>query len=384
MGDGGRAQRGRVRAAAPSPMSFLLLSFSFHFVITFEHKDPNMPKTRIGIIGAGGIFRSRHFPGLAKIDNAEVVAICNRSEESGRKIAYEFGLSPDLVTDPDALLARDDIDAVMIGTWPYKHCPFVLASLEAGKHTFVQARMAMNLAEAKQMYSRGEETGLVTQICPAPPWKAGRFLRRLIDEGYCGDIYNVYVQDIGGGLVDKDSPLHWRMIDRYSGLNALGMGIAMERVHRVLGYFSSITARTETFTRERPLADGGGSGLVERPETVHILGRMKNGAEGAFLFTSMARFGDGSRLEIYGSEGTLIYNMGSKVMGGKAGDGKLSELTIPADEIAEWTVEQDFVNAINGGPQGDTSFYEGVRYMELTEAIARSMELGQTIQLPLS
>ena len=50
-------------------------------------------KIRIGIIGAGGIFRTRHFPGLAKIDDAEVVAICNRSADSGGKIAAEFGSS---------------------------------------------------------------------------------------------------------------------------------------------------------------------------------------------------------------------------------------------------------------------------------------------------
>jgi len=342
-----------------------------------------MPTVRIGIIGAGGIFRSRHFPSLAKIDNAEIVAICNRSEESGRKIADEFGLSPDVTTDTDALLARDDIDAIMIGTWPYKHCPFVLASLDAGKHTFVQARMAMNLAEAKQMYSKAQETGLVTQICPAPPWKASRFLRRLIDEGYCGDTYSVYVHDVGDNLVDPSTPLHWRNIDRYSGLNALGMGITMERVHRVLGSFSSITARTETYTKERPLPDGDGVGLVERPEMVHIMGRMANGAEGVFVFSGLAGLAGESSLEIYGNEGTLTYDMGSTVRGGKTGDSELKDLPIPADEIAEWTVEADFVNAINGGDQGDTSFYEGVRYMELTEAVARSVELGQTIRLPL-
>jgi predicted dehydrogenase len=342
-----------------------------------------MSTVRIGIIGAGGIFRNRHFPGLAKIDDAEVVAICNRSEESGRKIAGEFGLSSDIMTDPDALLARDDIDAVMIGTWPYKHCPFVLDALDAGKHTFVQARMAMNLAEAKQMYSKGQESGLVTQICPAPPWKAGKYLRRLIDEGYCGDIYNVYVRNIGDGLVDPESPLHWRMVERYSGLNALGMGITMERVHRVLGYFSSITARTQIFTNERPLPDGNGTAPVERPEMVHILGRMQNGAEGAFLFTNKAGFADDDVLEIYGSEGTLIYDLGSTVRGAKTGDDALKDMPIPTDETDEWTVESDFVSAINGGPQGDTSFYEGVRYMELTEAVARSMELGQTVNLPL-
>lgn len=342
-----------------------------------------MSTVRIGIIGAGGIFRSRHFPGLAKIDNAEVVAICNRSQESGRAISDEFNLSPDIMIDPNALLARDDVDAVMIGTWPYKHCPFVLASLDAGKHTFVQARMAMNLVEAKQMYAKAQETGLVTQICPAPPWKAGKFIRRLLEEGYCGDLHNVYVRDLGGDLIDPNTPLHWRMIGRYSGLNALGMGITMERVHRALGYFSSITARTEIFTKKRPLVDGSGTGPVERPETVHILGQMQNGAEGAFLFSSKAEFGGESSLEIYGSEGTIIYDLGSTVMGGKVGDDGLKQLEIPAGEIAEWSVESDFVNAINGDPQGDTSFYEGVRYMELTEAVARSMELSQTINLPL-
>ena len=139
---------------------------------------------RIGIIGAGDIFRHRHFPGLAKIADAEVVAICNRSEESGRAIAGEFGLSPDIMTDPHALMARDDIDAVMIGTWPYKHCPFVLESLDRGKHTFVQARMAMNLREAKAMYAKAEETGLATQICPSPfGLKGHNVMRRLIDDG---------------------------------------------------------------------------------------------------------------------------------------------------------------------------------------------------------
>lgn len=343
-----------------------------------------MSKVRIGIIGAGGIFRTRHLPGLATIDQAEVVAICNRSEESGRTIASEFGLSADLMTDPDLLLARTDIDAVMIGTWPYKHCPFVLAALDAGKHTFVQARMAMNLVESKQMYAKAQETGLVTQICPAPPWKASRYLRRLIDEGYCGDIHNVYVHELNSSFVDPLSPLHWRMIDRYSGLNALGVGITMERVHRIVGYLSAITARTEIFTNERPLADGVGIGPVERPETVHVLGKMQNGAEGAFLFSNMARFGGDPRLEIYGSEGTLLYDMDSKVMGGKTGDEAARDLPIPHEEISRWRVEADFVNAVNGGPQGDTSFYEGVRYMEVTEAVARSMESGQTVHLPLT
>ena len=342
-------------------------------------------QVRIGVIGAGGIFRSRHFPGLAKVAEAEVVAICNRSKESGRKIAEEFGLKPDIMTDPEALLARDDVDAIMIGTWPYRHCPFVLASLDAGKHTFVQARMAMNLHEAKTMYATAREAGLATQICPSPmAMKGDWFVQRLIREGYLGQVYNVYSRSLNGGNCDPDQPLHWRQIDRYSGLNALNMGILVEVIQRWVGGMATVSAQAETFIKERPLADEEGKGRVERPDTVNVMGRMENGAQAAFLFSSAARFGSDSQVELYGSEGTLVYKLDDDtVLGARDGDKTLKELSIPADEVRTWTVEQDFVDAINGGEQGDTSFEAGLGYMEFTEAVFRSVERGQVVHLPL-
>ena len=343
-------------------------------------------KLRIGIIGAGDIFRQRHFPGLAKIEDAEVAAICNRSEESARSIAAEFGLSPEIMTDPHALMARDDLDAVMIGTWPYKHCPFVLESLDAGKHTFVQARMAMNLGEAKAMYAKAEETGLVAQICPSPfGLKGHNVMKRLIGEGYLGDIYNVHARFLTGDLADPVEPLHWRQVGRYSGLNALAMGIVVETVHRWFGYMKTVSAQAETFVRERPLPSGDGLGPVERPDTLYITGRMENGATAAFLFSGMARLGVDPLVEAYGSNATLIYNLATDtVMGGQSGDDALAEIPIPENEAKPWTVEQDFIDAIRTGAPADTTFYAGVKYMEFTEAVFRSVETGATLNLPLA
>ena len=342
-------------------------------------------RTRIGIIGAGGIFRSRHLPGLAKIDAAEVAAICNRSEESGRKVADDFGLKPDVMTDPHALIARDDLDAVMIGTWPYMHGPFALEALAAGKHTFVQARMAMNLREAKRMYARAQETGLVAQVCPSPMGMVGDWvMRRLVREGYLGEIYNVYTRSFNGGYCNPDEPLHWRQVDRCSGLNALNMGILVEVIHRWFGYMKTVSAQAETFIKTRPLPGGEGTGAVERPDTVNVFGRMENGATAAFLFSGVARFGTDSRVEAYGSEGTLVYNLDSHtILGGKAGDACLSEIPIPEEEARAWTVERDFVDAIRNGMPAETTFYEGVKYMEFTEAVFRSVERGGTVSLPL-
>ena len=242
-------------------------------------------KVRIGIIGAGGIFRSRHFPGLAKIGDAEVVAICNRSEASAGAIAREFGLSPRLMSDPYALIGSEDVDAVMIGTWPYRHCEYVLASLDAGKHVFVQARMAMNLREAKAMYARAQETGLVTQICPSPmAMKGDWFIQRLIREGYLGDIYHVYTRSFSGDSCDPDNPLHWRQIDRYSGLNALNMGILVEIVQRWAGQMKTISAHAETFIRTRPLDTVRGRDRWNAPIRCISWGRWKTARRPHFCF----------------------------------------------------------------------------------------------------
>jgi predicted dehydrogenase len=342
-------------------------------------------KVGIGIIGAGGICRSRHLPGLAKVDEAEVVAICNRSQESGEKIAREFGLEADIMTDPQALIARSDVDAVMVGTWPYMHCPFALEALEAGKHIFVQARMSMNLAEAKAMYSAAMDSDRVAQICPAPHcMKGDRLMRKLVADGYLGEVRHIYVRSLAGSLADPSLPLHWRQIDRYSGLNSLHVGMLMEWVHRWFGYAETVAAQASTFIGQRPNGTGG-VGDVERPDSVHILAEMQNGASAVFLLSGVAQMATGDCIEAYGSEGTLIYELGSqRVLGGRRGDDKVVELAVPADEVREWEVERDFVDAILGRTsEPESTFYEGVKYMEFTEAVFRSAERGATVHLPL-
>ena len=88
---------------------------------------------RVGLIGAGANTRSRHIPGLRALPDVEIVAVCNRRPASTAAVAREFAIPrtfdrwQDVVADPD-------VDAVVIGTWPYLHCPITLAALEAGKH----------------------------------------------------------------------------------------------------------------------------------------------------------------------------------------------------------------------------------------------------------
>ena len=85
--------------------------------MTMPTNAQNTKPVRIGFIGAGGICRQRHLPGLNALDNIELVAVCNRSQASGQKIADEFGFS-EVMTDWKQLLDRDDIDAVLSAVIP--------------------------------------------------------------------------------------------------------------------------------------------------------------------------------------------------------------------------------------------------------------------------
>ncbi|MBI3327303.1 MAG: Gfo/Idh/MocA family oxidoreductase [Nitrospinae bacterium] len=110
----------------------------------------------IGIIGAGGIVRQRHMPGLQKIPGARVLAVSNRTRESGERFANEYNV-PHVLDDWHKLLDMKEINAVCIGTWPNMHHPMTLAALDAGKHVFCQARMALNVHEAREMLRKAQE-----------------------------------------------------------------------------------------------------------------------------------------------------------------------------------------------------------------------------------
>src|SRR5438309_1667709 len=144
---------------------------------------------RIGLVGAGGNTRARHIPGLRALPGVEIISVCNRRPSSTAAAAREFGIPrtfqrwQDLVSDPD-------IDAVVIGTWPYLHCPITLAALQAGKHVLTEARLSMNAAEAHQMLKAAKEQAkLVTQVVPSPFGLKGHdVMKELIAADYLGEL----------------------------------------------------------------------------------------------------------------------------------------------------------------------------------------------------
>ena len=337
---------------------------------------------KVGIIGAGANTRSKHIPGLQAIEGVEIVGVCNRSQESSQRVADAFGI-PKTYDDWQAAIRDSDTNAIVIGTWPYMHCRATVAALRADKHVMCEARMAMNAREAHimRMASR-QKTHLIAQIVPSPmTLRVDNTIKRLIAEGYLGDVLALEAR-AGGAFLDSESSLQWRQDFDLSGLNIMSMGIWYEALMRWVGEATRIMAMGKTFVKMRPDADGV-MRSVRIPEHIDVVGDLACGAQLHIQVSNVAGLAGAPEVYLFGSDGTLRFS-GNKLYGGQKGDAELSEIDIPDAEAGGWRVEEEFVNAIRGTEViTHTDFDTGVKYMEFTEAVTRSMQSGTAVNLPL-
>jgi predicted dehydrogenase len=352
----------------------------------------NQLRIRVGLVGAGGNTRLRHIPGLRAIDGVEIVAVCNRRPGSTAAAAREFGI-PRTFDDWRDLVADPDVDAVVIGTWPYLHRPVTLAALAAGKHVLTEARLAMNAAEAHEMDAAAAAApGLVAQVVPSPFGLPGdTVVRDLLSAGFVGDLREVEVVGRNGALAEPAAPLHWRQDARLSGLNMLQLGILHETLMRWVAPPVRILAQVHAFTPTRIDPEGGVRRRVGTPDSVQVLAALEDGARVTYQLSGATPIGGGMWIRMLGSDGVLCYDLESDAIAGlsrkHAGpeDRELQTIQIPPEKRGGWRVEADFVESIrSGSPVRFTDFPSGVAYMEFTEAVARSAETGEAVDLPLA
>jgi predicted dehydrogenase len=348
-------------------------------------KSGNEETIRIGIVGAGGNTRARHIPGLRAIPGVEIVSVANRTQESSERAAKELGI-PRAYRNWLELVSADDTDAILIGTWPNMHCAVTIEALECNKHVLCEARMARNANEAHAMLDASlRHPHLVAQLVPAPFTLAiDRTVQRLISEGFLGDLVAVDLQAQSGDFPDYDAPLHWRQDADISGFNMLTMGIWYESLMRWIGPAKIVTAMTETVVNVRR-DDQGTARTVAIPDHIEVLARMLRGGTAHMRFSAATGLAPRNEIWLFGDEGTLrIETKENRIYGGRRGQSALEEIPVRPEEREGWRVEAEFVNAIRGLEQvRRTTFEDGVRYMEFTEAAWRSAQSGQPVMLPL-
>jgi myo-inositol 2-dehydrogenase / D-chiro-inositol 1-dehydrogenase len=309
---------------------------------------------RIGLIGAGKVARV-HAANLARIEGARLVAVADVLPEAARGLAEEVGC--DALESADALLARDDVEAVLVTTPPDTHAELIQAAAAAGKHLFCEKPLATSLADARAAVEAAERAGVLLQIGYNRRFDPS--FRTVRDEVKRGDIGRPLLLRISSR--DPEPPPAAYL--PHSG----GVFLDTTSHDLDLARFVLDAELTEVAARGASLVDEHAAAMGD-VDTLVVALAFSNGAFGAIDNCRRSAYGYDQRLEVHGTEGLAqAENVPANFYTDRYEDAFRLEL-------------ESFVRALDGA-ELEVSGRDGLAAVAAAEAARRSLDEARVVRL---
>lgn len=169
-------------------------------------------KLRIAFLGCGFMGQRVHLPNFLKLENCEVVALCEVREKLGKAVASRYNI-PRYCKSHEELMEQKDIDAVIVATRDELHAPIAIDLLNSGKHVFVEKPIATNVEDARQMVYAAERAHKMLMVAYMKRYddgviKAKEIVDNLRNSNELGKITFVRIHCFGGEWVcNLDEPM---------------------------------------------------------------------------------------------------------------------------------------------------------------------------------
>lgn len=281
--------------------------------------EGDIPEIGIGILGYAFMGKA-HTNGYKKLPYMvypspaipKLVAISGRNEEAVAEAAKRYGYSK-YYTNWKDMIADDEVQLFDNSGPNILHVEPSIAAVKAGKHVICEKPLARNAKEAGELLNAAEKAGVKHMTAFNYRFvPAIRQAYNLISSGALGEIYHFRAQYLQEWIVDPNFPMTWRFEKEIAGSGALGdLGAHVIDLGRFLvGEIRKVSSLTKTFIKERPLADGSGTGVVTVDDAFVSVVEFENGAIGTI---EASRFCPGRKnhqiIEINGSKGSLTFNL---------------------------------------------------------------------------
>jgi predicted dehydrogenase len=362
-------------------------------------------KIRVGIVGAtvttggSGWGANAHVPAIDALGEYELKAVCTSREETAQASKEKFGAEL-AFHDINDMVAHPDIDLIAVAVRVPWHYDLVMAGLKANKAVFCEWPLGANLKEAQEMNTAAKERNLNTVVgLQARSDPQYMYARDLVAQGHIGEVLFVNLSVSSQAALERGPGRIWQG-DRANGANTMTIagGHPLDALCFILGEFSEVTGRVGTQIKQWKHADTGEMMDVDAPDVVSMAGVLRNGAEVAYQVVSVPSNPSGTRLEIYGREGTLVLtsnsaNIGPNTLLGAKGRDPLAEMPVPDEyKLApEGTpagpprnVAQAYARYADSLQKGEViapDFEVAVERHRLIDAIERSSAEGKSIKL---
>ncbi len=328
--------------------------------------------SHIGLIGGGNITET-HARAARAIPGVEISAVHGTNAEKIARLCREHGGTA--YQDFDAFLQHRPMDLVIIGSPSGLHAAQGIAAARHGLHVLTEKPIEITTARADALIEAAKQSkvqlGVIFQDRRKPHI---RQLKNWLDQGLLGKILFV------DALVKWYRPPEYYAGSRWRGTLALDGGGALinQGVHTVdlllwlLGDVVRVQARTATQIHK-----------IEAEDTAVAILEFASGALGIFHATTAAYPGYPRRIEITGTEGTVILEH-DRIIAANLRNAPAAAESAPLDEnlssstatVSDFrghqAVVEDFLQAIRQNRAPACDGIEGRSSIALIEAIYRA------------
>ncbi len=257
----------------------------------------------IGIIGSGMI-SGRYIESIKKnFGELDIRGIASNDMPQCRAKAQEYGLDP---MEVDELLAREDIELVIVLVPVGVHYELCRRVLESGKHCYCEKTLTDNPEKARELLELAHDRGLL--IGAAPDTFLGASLqtaRRAVDDGTLGEPTS---------FVIAHNRSNEFFLPRFPFLQQKGAGILYDygvyyitALVSLLGPVDSVFACVESPIREYPGLEPGDAPIENPNESrVNALIRMRSGVVGTYQANCDSNIWDFHTFKLCGTSSILM------------------------------------------------------------------------------
>jgi len=338
-------------------------------------------RLRVGLLGCGDIAVA-NAAAVAAAPNAVLTACFDPVKGLAEDIGRAHGA--EAVVSAEALLERQDVDAVFLSVPHHLHSSLGMLAASAGKHLLVEKPPANNLSEAIELVEAAKRAGVALSFCfPQRYHPAAAAARTLIEAGAigeCGGTFAKLLQDRPpsywrGGFSSR-SVSGWRESRAQAGGGVLIMNLShyVDLVRHLVGIeVEEVAAYGAAVDREAEVED-----------TISVTVRFSNGAVGTLVGSTAVRGTLTSELRVWGRNGHIVIEPRAQIYTQAAIDGVRtgrwqSLAPLPENQMRAVYLSR-FATAIHRGQPPEVSPADGLAAQAFMEAAYRSSELGSAVR----
>ena len=352
-----------------------------------------MEKVKFGIVGIGNM-GSSHVRSIGTMTNAELTAVCDTNPDAFSRIDSETRAKINCYTDLEKFLSEADIDAVIVAVPHYDHPSIAIAAMRHGKHVIVEKpitvhkKLALELLEESAKHPELVRALMLNQRTIPAHMK----IKHLIDSGELGKITRVnwIITDWFRTQSYYDSG-DWR-----ASWRGEGGGVLLNQCPHQLDLMQWFFGMPE---RVRATAKFGKYHDIEVEDEVNAYLEYADGKVGNFI-ASTGEMPGTNRLEITADRGRIVFEHGKLEFirneiptsvhiktckqGFKKSDTWLCDVRTSGDaQYQHRNIIQNVTNAILNGEELISPLEEGIKGLELGNAMLLSGLKDKTVELPI-